>query len=118
MTTTMKTLAALQREHDRIEAAKLRELQKRFVKLQTLRKNIDTELLVLTDEIENIGSTPAARRRSRYDVPECGTESGYHRHRRLGESCEECKQAHRDHERVAAARRKLRRLAERSKGGK
>src|SRR5690606_40274349 len=51
--TTVKTLAALQREHDRIEAAKLRELQKRFTQLQTLRKNIDTELLVLADEIRS-----------------------------------------------------------------
>lgn len=108
--TTVKTLAELQREHDRIEKAKLRELQKRFTQLQTLRKNIDTELLVLADEIEHIGAAPASRRRSRHDRPECGTESGYQAHRYRGETCEDCKAAHRHHERVAAARRKLRRM--------
>ena len=39
-------------------------------------------------------------RRSRHDIPPCGTETGYQRHYWRGEDCEPCRVAHAAHNRA------------------
>ena len=109
---TADTMDQIRHEYEQLAQRRLRELRERFTKLEKLRQSIDTELLVLADEIEHFGRPLTKRRRPRDEVPECGTEGGYQWHRHRGEKCEACKVAHRHHERIASARRKLRKLAE------
>lgn len=87
------------------------QLNKRIEDLIALRNRIDDELLVLADEAQGVDIPGTMRRRPRHVVPECGTESGYQRHRTHGETCDECKAAHSAHERVKSAQRRLRKLA-------
>jgi hypothetical protein len=105
------TMDQIRHEYEKLAQRRLTELRERFAKLEVLRANIDTELLVLADEIEHFGRPLSGRRRPRGETPECGTESGYQWHRHRGEACEACKVAHRHHERIASARRKLRKLS-------
>lgn len=83
--------------------------ERRIADLRALRQRVDDELTVL----ENADRpTP---RRSRKVVPECGSETAYQRHRHSRDTatedrtvtCEECLAAHREHERVRAARARL-----------
>lgn len=112
MTANDPTFADLQKSYQKMRANRLVELQKRFEQMTELRKRCDDELLVLADEIENFGVPAPQRRRSRFEKPECGTESGYQAHRRNGKTdCEPCRVAHRMHERIAATRRRLQKLA-------
>lgn len=106
------TLDKLRDEYERLGKRRLAEMETRFEQLVALKKRCDDEMLVLADEIENFRTPTAQRpRRSRLKEPECGTESGYQSHRHRGEKCEACKGAHREHERIASARRRLRKLA-------
>lgn len=74
-------------------------LQARLDTLVTRRGKIDAEI----DELrELLGLT--GRRRSRLVPPECGTESGYQRHRHYSEKCDDCRAAHAAHERARVAR--------------
>lgn len=107
----MKTFADIAAEYQKMSDLHLRQLKDRFEKLTALKAQVEAELLVLADDITNYGTPDNRRRRSRFEAPECGTESGYQAHRRKGETCESCKVAHREHERIAAARRKLRKMA-------
>lgn len=104
------TLADLDAEYKRMAEQRLKQLRARFDKLTELKSQVDAEMLVLADEIANHGIPSTMRRRSRFEVPECGTESGYQRHRREREKCPACTVAHREHERIASARRKLHKL--------
>jgi hypothetical protein len=108
---TPPSFAELQATYEKMAARRLIELQDRFAKLTTLRQRCDDELLILADEIENFGLPTTRRRRSRYQPAECGTESGYQAHRKTGDTCDECKAAHNEHERIESARRRLRKLA-------
>lgn len=106
------TFAEIEAGYERLAAAHLVRLKERFEKLSEIRRRCDDELLILADDIENHGVPHVQRkRRSRGEIPECGTESGYQRHRHLKEKCDECRVAHRDHERIANARRKLLKLS-------
>lgn len=75
--------------------------EQRIAELLKLRDRLDAELVRL------MPTNPAVRR-SRKVPPRCGTESGYQRHRYLGETCDDCKRAHADHERAAAIIRRSR----------
>lgn len=116
---TAPTFAELQATYERMTARRLLELRERFDKMTELRNRCDDELLVLADEIENFGTPVTKRRRSRFEKAECGTESGYQAHRqalkKAGEparvQCDDCKRAHREHERIQSARRRLQKLA-------
>ncbi len=76
--------------------------EQRIAELLKLRDRIDAELGRLMPH-------NAPVRRSRKVLPQCGTESGYQRHRYLGETCDECRQAHASHERAASILRRARR---------
>lgn len=113
MTTTVPTtLDEVRAEQERLEQVRLDLLRARFNELIAQRDAIDAELLVLADEIHGYGTPTTRRRRSRHEVPECGTESGYQRHRHRGETCDPCKAAHAEHQRINEARRKLARLTD------
>jgi hypothetical protein len=94
----------------RLRARRAKEISDRIDELTALRRRIDDEILILAAEGETIDDGTGTRR-SRHVVPDCGTESGYQRHRHRGEDCEPCKAAHATHERVKAARRRLRQIA-------
>lgn len=73
----------------------------RLAALVTLRGRVDEEIERLVREL---GAQYADRRRSRFDVPPCGTETAYQRHRARGEQADDvCKFAHRIHERERTA---------------
>lgn len=108
---TAPSFMELQETYEKMRARRLTELQERFTKLTDLRARCDDELLILADEIENFGTPGTKRRRSRFEKAECGTESGYQAHRKAGEKCDPCRVAHREHERIASARRRLQKLA-------
>lgn len=82
--------------------------------IQTLEERLD-ELERLLDKVDQeirrvafaIKSEPKSTKRSRYVVPDCGTESGYQRHHFRGEKCDECRVAHAKHTAQAARRRRL-----------
>lgn len=105
------SFAELQATYEKMAARRLGELQDRFAKLTELRRRCEDELLILADEIENFGTPSTRRRRSRFEAAECGTESGYQAHRKTGDPCDDCKAAHREHERIQSARRRLQKLA-------
>ena len=77
----------------------------RLQKLYDLQRRIADEITLL--EAGYIGSGVRKPRRSRYNVPPCGSETSYQRHKHRGETCEECKRAHAAHERVAVAARRV-----------
>lgn len=110
MTKNRFSLSDITNELDTLRNKRAAEIRHRIEQLQALRARIDTELLVLLDEVDNVDIPGTQRRRPRHVIPECGTESGYQRHRRLKEKCDECKAAHANHARIAAARRKLSRM--------
>lgn len=81
----------------------------RINRLKALRQRVDDELAVLT--------APLPEKRARRMEPlQCGSERAYQRHAHFGDTakdgrrvtCEPCLEAHREHERVASARRRLR----------
>ena len=111
MPKTTNTLMQLTNELENLRNKRANELRRRIDELVALRKRIDTELAVLVDEIEHVEVPSIHRRRSRLQTPDCGTESGYQRHRHRGESCDDCKAAHAEHERLKSARRRLARMA-------
>lgn len=83
--------------------------QQRLARLLDLRRSVDQEIRRLNDEIAR-AHRPKITRRSRHEIPPCGTESAYQRHRWLGEQCPEgdtCKRAHARHTAETAARRRL-----------
>lgn len=77
----------------------------RLQKLYDLQRRITDEIVLL--EAGYIGTGTRKPRRSRYDIPACGSETAYQRHKHLGEDCTECRAAHAAHERVAAAARRV-----------
>lgn len=78
----------------------------RAAELLKLRDKIDAELARLDAEYR------PNKRRSRFEIPECGSESAYQRHRHYGEPQDEaCKAAHAAHERGAAMVRRMRKVA-------
>lgn len=82
--------------------------EERISRLKALRKRVDDELAVLLAPIP----PPRARRMAEM---ECGSERAYQRHAHFGDTaadgrrvtCEPCLKAHREHERIAAARRRV-----------
>lgn len=80
-------------------------VEERAAELLRLRAKVDEELIRLARTIDT------SKRRSKFDVPECGSETGYQRHRYLGEKCDECRVAHNAHEKAARAIRMLRKVA-------
>jgi hypothetical protein len=79
------------------------ETQQRLERLYALQQRVRDEITVL-----EAGLTSGKRRRSRHEVPPCGTESAYQRHRYRQEPADdECKTAHAAHERVMSAARRL-----------
>lgn len=107
----MRTFADITADYQKMSAQHVAQLKDRFEKLTALRAQVDAELLVLADDITSYGTPDNRRRRSRFEPAECGTESGYQAHRHKGEKCADCTTAHRSHERIASARRKLRKMA-------
>lgn len=77
--------------------------EQRIAELLRLRRKVDQELA-------RLASVPVPRtKRSKFDVPECGTDTAYQRHRYYGEDIdEECRLAHNEYERVQAALRRER----------
>lgn len=108
-TTKRPTLAQLTNELEVLRDKRANEIKRRMEALTDLRKRVDDELLVLADEAMT-AQIPGQTRRSKLVIPDCGTETGYQRHRTKGENCDECKAAHAAHERVKAARRRLARM--------
>ncbi len=98
------------------------QTQERLVELHKLRSQIDEEIRGLEKAIVRItvARTKAAaqgakmRKARRRPIAECGTPSGYYRHRRtLNEpACEECKAAHRIAEAVRLQRKRAARTGE------
>ena len=81
----------------------VQSVEARAAELLKLRRKIDAELARLA------GDKAPRTRRSKFDVPECGTESAYQRHRYYGDDkCAPCVAAHSEHERVQAALRRER----------
>lgn len=80
-------------------------VEERAAELLRLRNKIDDELIRLARTIDT------SKRRSKFDIPACGTESAYQRHRYQGEKCDECRAAHAAHEKAARAIRMLRKVA-------
>jgi hypothetical protein len=81
----------------------IQSVETRIAELMRLRRKIDEELARL------VGMKPPRTRRSKFEIPECGTESAYQRHRYNGEEIDEaCRLAHNEHERVQAALRRER----------
>ena len=69
--------------------------------LLTLRARVEAQI---RSTLARINAEPA-RKRSRFVVPDCGTESAFQRHHHFGEPIDEpCRDAHRLHERVRYAR--------------
>lgn len=83
----------------------------RIAELLRLRRKVDAELarLALAAEPSKI------KRRSKFDIPDCGTESGYQRHRYYNEPKTDCgcAAAHAAHEREQSAIRQARKIADR-----
>lgn len=81
----------------------VQSVEQRAAELLRLRRKVDEELARLAN-IE-----PPRTKRSKFDVPECGTDSGYQRHRYYGEEIDDaCRLAHNEYERVQAALRRER----------
>jgi hypothetical protein len=84
----------------------------RLVRLYQLRDRLDAEITAA--EALARQSPRRVKRRSRYDVPPCGTEAAYQRHRHYGtipgpeDECG-CRAAHAAHNREVERQRKLRR---------
>ncbi len=83
----------------------------RLDQLYTLRAKIDHQIATEVGrmEAEAKAQRDRLRRHRRASRVECGTDSGYYRHRRtLAEpACEDCLRAHRQAERDRARRAKL-----------
>jgi hypothetical protein len=83
------------------------DLAKRLAELQRLHRATEAEMSRVA---RKLAAERGRKKRSRYDIPECGTESGYQRHRHRGEECALCRRAHADHNRlqyrIAEARRR------------
>lgn len=80
-------------------------IEERAAELLKLRDKIDAELARLDKQYK------PNKKRSRKEIPDCGTESAYQRHRWYSEEQDEaCKAAHAEYERLAAARRRMRKL--------
>lgn len=84
------------------------QAKEKLAALKTLRVKVDREIEALAKLIA-ADERPKVRRRSRHIEPECGTESGYQRHRYKGEAkCPACLRGHAAHVKDAeAARRAL-----------
>lgn len=80
-------------------------IEQRLNELAKLRDRIDAEVRRLHAQM--VRTPKPITRRSRHTMPDCGTESGYQRHYRLGEKCEPCKVAHAAHTAEAHRRRRL-----------
>lgn len=93
----------------------------RLDQLYQLRARVDAQIAAEVDRLEVAAADARARqrraKRNRAPVAECGTDSGYYRHRRtLGEdACDECKHAHTKAETLRLKRRRVSR-EERKKG--
>lgn len=81
----------------------VQSIEERAAELLRLRRKIDAELTRLA------GDKAPRTRRSKFDVPECGSDTAYQRHRHYGEPIDDaCRAAHNEHERVQAALRRER----------
>lgn len=83
----------------------LDEATDKLAQLRVLRAKVDAEIEAVAKVIA-VAERPKITRRSRYVEPECGTESGYQRHRYKGERCPACVRGHAEHQRDAEAARK------------
>lgn len=86
----------------------VQSIESRIAELLRLRRKID-------DELARLAAHKVPRtRRSKFDVPECGSETAYQRHRHYGQPIDDaCRAAHNEHERVQAALRRQRARADR-----
>lgn len=81
----------------------IQSIEQRTAELLRLRRKVD-------EELARLASVPLPKtRRSKFEVPDCGTETAYQRHRHYGEEIDEdCRLAHNEHERVQGALRRER----------
>lgn len=87
------------------------EAAEQLAKLRTLRMKLEAEMNALAGVIDRAEATTRASRlrRSRREIPPCGTESGYQRHRYYKEvRCDECKAAHAEHTAIRFAEKQAR----------
>jgi hypothetical protein len=83
----------------------IQTLEQRLIELRDLRRRVDAEVRKVRAAIAE-QKPPGKRRRSRYEVPECGTETAYQRHHSRGEANDDaCRAAHAEYERVRRAMR-------------
>lgn len=83
-------------------------IEQRVGELLRLRDKIDAELARID------GCYRPGRRRSRHEIPPCGTETAYQRHKYFDEACPEgdaCRLAHNAHEKTANMLRRMRKVA-------
>ena len=85
-------------------------LDQRLAELRALRKAVDAEIRrvdkAIADAMRSVRK-PRAPRRSRYEIPACGTDSAYHRHRYYDEPIDDaCRDAHNAYERERSAERR------------
>lgn len=87
----------------------IQTLDQRLASLLDLRKATDAEIRRVRKAIA-ADMAPRRKRgpyRSRTEIPPCGTDSAYHRHRHFGELIDdECRAAHNAYERERAADRR------------
>lgn len=83
-------------------------IRERLSQIHRERLILADEYTVLSEALHHQGERGG--RRSRYTPAQCGTESGYQRHRYVREqACDACRLAHNHHERISAARRRVER---------
>lgn len=107
----MTTINEIDDQLARLNVKRAHLIKERIGELDKLRRRIDDEIAILMAELsETEAQCKQARRRSPLTIPECGTETGYQRHRNRGEKCVECRAAHAAHNRAEDARRRIARV--------
>jgi hypothetical protein len=93
-------------EEERMNATTPDEALAKLARLRELRKAVDEQIDACARIVAR-SKRPPIRRRSRNEIPECGTESAYQRHRYYGEDQDDaCRRAHAEHARAAYAKRR------------
>jgi len=81
----------------------IQTLEQRLVELRDLRRRVNAEIRKVQGAIDD----QRPRKRRNGEKPPCGTEQGYHWHRRQGEPADQgCRDAHASYERERAAQRR------------
>lgn len=84
-----------------MSSASAQTLDQRLAALLKLHAHVEEEIERV---VHRLNQQYAGGRRSKHEIPPCGTETAYIRHRTRGEQADElCKVAHRIHERQRAA---------------